>query len=79
MNVALVRNFTVGCASAFLRMSAFWVNEFAKTRVFATTLGHANDTMQSPVYLDLVTRGLLWSCGKLDAAGKPLPGYAAKK
>ncbi len=56
-----------------------WVNESAKTRVFATTLGHGNDTMQSPVYLDLVTRGLLWSCGKLDAAGKPRPGYAAKK
>ncbi len=56
-----------------------WVNEYAKTRVFATTLGHGNETMQSPVYLDLVTRGLLWSCDKLDASGKPRPGYGAKK
>jgi type 1 glutamine amidotransferase len=52
-----------------------WINEIGKTRVFATTLGHQNSTMQSPVYLDLVTRGLLWSCGKLGNDGKPLPGY----
>lgn len=56
-----------------------WVNEYAKTRVFATTLGHGNETMQSPVYLDLVTRGLLWACDKLDAEGKPRAGYAVKK
>jgi hypothetical protein len=38
--------------------------------------------MQDPVYLDLVTRGLLWACGKLDGGegnGKPLPGYEAKQ
>jgi type 1 glutamine amidotransferase len=34
--------------------------------VFATTLGHNNDTVADPRYLDLVTRGLLWSLGKLD-------------
>lgn len=56
-----------------------WVNEFSKTRVFATTLGHANATMESPEYLGLVTRGLLWSCDKLDANGKPKAGYEAKK
>ncbi len=37
-----------------------------KTKVFATTLGHANETVADPRYLDLVTRGLLWSVGKLD-------------
>jgi len=56
-----------------------WLNEFGKTRVFATTLGHANDTMKSDVYLDLVARGLLWSCDKLDENGKPKAGYAAEK
>jgi type 1 glutamine amidotransferase len=56
-----------------------WVNEYAKTRVFATTLGHGNDTMQSPVYLDLVTRGLLWACDKLDEKGMPKAGYEARK
>ncbi|HJT31623.1 MAG TPA: ThuA domain-containing protein [Pirellulales bacterium] len=44
-----------------------WVNQYGKTRVFSTTLGHNNDTVGDPRYLDLVTRGLLWSCDKLDS------------
>ena len=56
-----------------------WLNTYGKARVFVTTLGHQNSTMQSDVYLGLVTRGLLWACGKLDDAGQPKPGYAAKK
>jgi type 1 glutamine amidotransferase len=52
-----------------------WVNTFEKTRVFATTLGHGNDTMKNDVFLDLVTRGLLWSCDKLADNGKPKAGY----
>ncbi len=56
-----------------------WVNTYGKARVFGTTLGHQNATMQSDVYLDLVTRGLLWACDKLDDNGKPKPGYAAVK
>ena len=48
-----------------------------KTRVFATTLGHNNATVEDPRYLDLVTRGLLWSCDKLnDSYLKP---YDASK
>lgn len=43
-----------------------WTNEYGKTRVFSTTLGHNNDTVGDPRYLDLVTRGLLWSCNKLN-------------
>jgi type 1 glutamine amidotransferase len=44
-----------------------WTNNYRKkTRVFATTLGHNNATVADPRYLDLVTRGLLWSVGKLD-------------
>jgi type 1 glutamine amidotransferase len=46
-----------------------WTNLYkGKTRVFATTLGHNNDTVDDPRYLDLVTRGLLWSVDKLDKA-----------
>ena len=56
-----------------------WVNTYhAKTRVFSTTIGHNNETVADARYLDLVTRGLLWACDKLDADGKPKPGYAAK-
>jgi type 1 glutamine amidotransferase len=53
-----------------------WVNEYGKGKVFSTTLGHNNGTVSDPRYLDLVARGLLWSCGKLSAEGKPQPGYA---
>lgn len=56
-----------------------WLNSFGKARVFATTLGHGNDTMKSDIYLDLVTRGLLWACDKLDDDGKPKVGYAPLK
>jgi type 1 glutamine amidotransferase len=46
-----------------------WTNTYnGKTKVFATTLGHNNETVADPRYLDLVTRGLLWSVGKLDDA-----------
>lgn len=45
-----------------------WTNTYnGKTKVFATTLGHNNDTVADPRYLDLVTRGLLWSVGKEPA------------
>jgi type 1 glutamine amidotransferase len=52
-----------------------WVNTYGKAKVFSTTLGHSNATMSSPVYLDLVTRGLLWACGKLNEDGTPKAGY----
>ncbi len=54
-----------------------WTNEYGdkKTRVFSTTLGHNNETVADARYLDLVTRGLLWACDKLDKDGKPMTGY----
>lgn len=52
-----------------------WVNTHGKGRTFATTLGHGNSTMESPIYLDLVARGLLWACDKLRDDGKPRAGY----
>jgi type 1 glutamine amidotransferase len=46
-----------------------WTNTYnGKAKVFATTLGHNNDTVADERYLELVTRGLLWSCGKLEPA-----------
>jgi type 1 glutamine amidotransferase len=55
--------------------TVIWVNNSGKARVFGTTLGHGNETVSKDVYLDLVTRGLLWTCDKLDADGKPKSGY----
>lgn len=43
-----------------------WLNDYGKGKVFGTTLGHHNETMQEDVYLDLVTRGLLWTAGRLN-------------
>lgn len=45
-----------------------WVNQHANTRVFSTTLGHNSATVGDARYLDLVTRGLLWSCNKPNDA-----------
>ncbi len=57
------------------RHPVIWVNTYGKARVFGTTLGHGNDTMERKEYLDLVTRGLLWSCHKLDDEGRPKSGF----
>ena len=56
-----------------------WLNHLGDARVFTTTLGHHNETMQSPVYLDMVNRGLLWAVGKLESDGTPSIGYQAPK
>lgn len=46
-----------------------WTNTYnGKAKVFATTLGHNNNTVADDRYLTLVARGLLWSAGKLDDA-----------
>ena len=38
-----------------------WTNQYGQGRVFSTTLGHNNETVADPRYLDMVTRGLLWA------------------
>jgi putative membrane-bound dehydrogenase-like protein len=45
-----------------------WVNQYGNTRVFGTTLGHHNETVSHPAYLDMLTRGALWAMGHLDPA-----------
>lgn len=42
-----------------------WTNTKQGAPSFSTTVAHNNATVQDPRYLDLVTRGLLWACGKL--------------
>ena len=43
--------------------ASVWTNRYGDGKVFATTIGHYNEAMAEPSYLDLVTRGLLWACG----------------
>ena len=56
-----------------------WTNRYGKARVFGTTIGHHNQTMESEAYLGYLTRGLLWACGKLDENGQPTKGYGPSK
>jgi uncharacterized protein len=55
-----------------------WTNLYRGVRVFGTTIGHHNETMEDVVFLDTVSRGLLWAVGRLDPAGKPIKGYEGK-
>ncbi|WP_226895592.1 DUF7133 domain-containing protein [Luteolibacter marinus] len=56
-----------------------WTNDYQGTRAFSTTLGHNNETVADGRYLDLVVRGLLWSCDKLNAEFlKPYQGPAGR-
>jgi hypothetical protein len=41
-----------------------WVNQYDKARVFGTSIGHHNSTMQTKEYLDLLTNGIKWAVGK---------------
>ncbi len=54
-----------------------WTNEFGpkKTKIFSTTLGHFTETVADDRYLDLVTRGILWTVDKLEDDGTPAKGY----
>ncbi|MBI2425984.1 MAG: ThuA domain-containing protein [Candidatus Hydrogenedentes bacterium] len=61
----------------FTDAAVIWTSAYGdkKTRVFSTSLGHNNDTVADARYLDLVTRGVLWACGKLQESGQPAEGY----
>lgn len=56
-----------------------WVNNFNGTRVFGTTVGHHNETVGDNIYLDLVTRGLLWTTKNLKDDGTPVDGMGPQK
>lgn len=43
-----------------------WTNDYGKARVFGTTYGHSDATFADPVFLNYVSRGLLWAADKLD-------------
>ena len=56
-----------------------WTNSYGKAKVFVTTMGHTNRTMSDSTYLDLVTRGFLWTVDKLAPDGTPVAGYGPRK
>jgi type 1 glutamine amidotransferase len=60
------------------RYPLIWTNTHGKARVFVTSLGHNTEMIANPLYLDLVTRGLLWTLRLLQEDGTPAPGFAAR-
>jgi type 1 glutamine amidotransferase len=45
--------------------TVMWTNQYGNARVFGTTFGHSDDTFRDPVFLTIVSRGLLWAAGRL--------------
>ena len=41
-----------------------WTNTYGKARVFGTTYGHANETFEDKVFLDVVINGVKWAAGR---------------
>ena len=41
-----------------------WLNRYGNTRIFCTTLGHHNSTMERPEYLDMISEGIKWAAAK---------------
>jgi uncharacterized protein len=55
--------------------ACIWINKYQDSKVFGTSLGHHNETMQAKEYQDLLSRGILWTVGKLKDDGTPVAGY----
>ena len=55
-------------ARAHVPVDVAWTHEKQGALGFSTTPGHHTESVADPGYLDLVARGLLWACGKLDDA-----------
>ena len=55
--------------------ACIWTNKYQQSKVFGISLGHHNETMKAKEYQDLLSRGTLWTVGKLKADGKPAEGF----
>jgi uncharacterized protein len=60
------------------RYPIVWTNTHGKAKVFVTSLGHNTEMNANPRYLELGTRGLLWTVGGLQDDGTPAPAYARR-
>ena len=41
-----------------------WTSDYHGARIFGTTFGHGNATWHDPVFIALVSRGLIWAAGR---------------
>lgn len=42
-----------------------WTGKYGKANIFGTTFGHSDATFADPVYINMVSRGILWAAGRL--------------
>lgn len=69
----------IGVASEKKEHPVIWAHQYGKGKVFGTTIGHHNETMKTQIYLDLLTRAVLWSTDKIEKDGSPKKGYGPKE
>jgi type 1 glutamine amidotransferase len=56
---------------------ATWVRKEGKGRVFYTSMGHREDVWTNPIFQDVLTGGVKWALGELDADVTPNLATAA--
>ena len=56
-----------------------WTNQYGKARVFGTTIGHHNEEIADPVFLNFITKGLLWAVDKHENPDYRQPFTSVKK
>lgn len=65
-----------GMAGEKILQPVVWTNKYGLGRIVSITIGHHNETVATDVYLDLVTRAVLWAGDKLDEDSNPKAGYS---
>jgi type 1 glutamine amidotransferase len=43
----------------------FWIHDYHGARIFGTTFGHSDETFRDPVFLNTLSRGIMWAAGRL--------------
>ncbi len=56
---------------------ATWARQHGKGRVFYTSMGHREDVWTNPIFQDILTGGISWAVGNVEAAVAPNLDQAA--
>ncbi|NQZ58763.1 MAG: ThuA domain-containing protein, partial [Lentisphaeraceae bacterium] len=54
-----------------------WAYETKTNKAFGISMGHTNSTFKDDKFIDTVSRGILWTCDKIQKNGKAKAGYEA--
>lgn len=42
-----------------------WTGKYGKANIFGTTFGHSDATFEDPIFINMVSKGILWASGNL--------------